>query len=184
MAPALHDVAGGLPWRWQGYAPNIAVSTTAEILAEAVAGYRDLANLPTFGPALGVYSLLPVRIEGTITYPEAPDDYPPGLNVARIPAPDLDPRTPTPVDLRTETGLGRGPCRHTPLGPGPESRNAYHIPMLEDGIGPLGGPRPPTNLACEWLARDLHALGRLKDPITFHERPALAGSIKYNIRNA
>ncbi|WP_370366377.1 hypothetical protein [Catenulispora sp. GP43] len=47
---------------------------TAGILAEAVAGYRDLVeiNLPAFGPALGLYSLLPARIEGTITYSEAP----------------------------------------------------------------------------------------------------------------
>ena len=162
--------------RWQGYSPDTAVSMTAEIFAEAVAGYRDLVetNLPAFGPALGLFSLLPARVEGTITYSEAPGEYPPRLNFAWIPDPALDPRAPTPVELRTENGPGRRPYWHTPKGPRPASRTAYHIPMLEDGITPLGSTRPSTNLAYEWLARDLHALGWLKDPTTFHEQPALA----------
>ncbi|ACU72777.1 hypothetical protein Caci_3889 [Catenulispora acidiphila DSM 44928] len=165
------DLVGTPRMRWQGYSPDTAVSMTAEILAEAVAGYRDLVetNLPAFGPALGLYSLLPARVEGTITYSEAPGEYPPRLNFAWIPDPALDPRAPTPVELRTENEPGRRPYWHTPKGPRPASRTAYHIPMLEDGITPLGNTRPSTNLAYEWLARDLHALGWLKDPTTFHE---------------
>lgn len=69
----------------------------------------------------------------------------------------------------TEDEPGRGPCLHPPKGSRPGSRTAYHVPMLEDGISPLGGPRPSTNLAYAWPARDLHAPGWLKDPITFHE---------------
>ena len=157
-------------WRWQGYSAELAVSTTAEILTEAVAGYRDLVetNLPAFGSALGLYSILPARIESTISYPRNPDDHPAGLNFAWVPDPGLDPDGPAPVELRAETGPGSWPYWHEPRGTRPESRTAFHIPKLEDGITPLGSPRPSTNLAYEWLARDLHALGWLKHPIMLH----------------
>jgi hypothetical protein len=167
----LPDQPPGRRWRWQGYSRELAVSTTSEILTEAIAGYRDLVetNLPAFGSALGLYSLLPVRIEGTISYPQNPDDHPTGLNFAWVPDPSLDPHAAAPVELRAETEPGSWPYWHKPRGPRPESRTAYHIPMLEDGVTPLGGPRPSTNFAYEWLARDLRALGWLKHPITFHD---------------
>jgi hypothetical protein len=155
--------------RWQGYRPDLAVSMTAEILAEAVVGYRDLVetNFPCFGPALGLYSILPARIEGTIIHHSIASDLPPQLSFAWVPDSDLDPRAPAPVELRTENAPLSQPYWHRPKGPRLESRFAYHLPMIEDGISPLGSPRPSSNLAYEWLARDLHALGWLKNATTF-----------------
>ena len=126
-------------------------------------------NLPGFGPALGLYSILPARIEGTITYPRNSDNHPVGLNFVWVPDPSLDPHAPAPVELRAETEPGSRPYWHRHQGPRPGSRTAYHLPMLEDGITPLGSSRPSSNFAYEWLARDLHALGWLKNPVTFHD---------------
>ncbi len=132
------DLVGTPRMRWQGYSPDTAVSMTAEIFAKAVAGYRDLVetNLPAFGPALGLYSLLPARVEGTITYSEAPGEYPPRLNFAWIPDPALDPRASTPVELRTENGPGLRPYWHTPKG-----RVRHHEPPTTSPCSKTGSPR-------------------------------------------
>ena len=159
-------------WRSQGYSAEAAEQLTAQILAEAVDGYRELVetNFPTFGSALGLYSILPVRIHGTITHPEDGEtSFPSRLNFAWIPTSDASRIAATHVELRTETHPFQGPYWHVPSDGRPESPTAYHLPMFEDGPLPVGGPRPSTNLAFEWLARDLYALGWLAEPITFHD---------------
>lgn len=158
-------------WMSQGYSHPSAEELTALTLTAAVTGYLDLVqtNFPAFGSALGLYSILPVEIRGTITQPPDGEDGHPGhLNFAWYPIPNQPQGTTPKIELRTETHPGQGPYWHRPTGGPPESPTAYHLPMLEDGILPLGGHRPATNLAYEWLARDLHALGWLEQRVTFH----------------
>lgn len=45
-ASTCSDLPAGRRLRWQGYSTELAVSTTAEILIEAIAGYRDLVETP------------------------------------------------------------------------------------------------------------------------------------------
>ncbi|MFF4453824.1 hypothetical protein [Streptomyces goshikiensis] len=159
-------------WRSQDYSPKLAEELTARILVDAVAGYLDLVqtNFSAFGSALGLYSILPADIRGTITQPpEGEHGYPSSLNFSWYPNPNKSPIAAPEVELRTETHPGQWPIWHVPSGARPESRTAYHLPMLEDDVLPLGGHHPASNLAYKWLARDLHALGWLEQPITFHE---------------
>lgn len=44
------------------------------------------------------------------------------------------------VELMTENGARTVLYWHTPQGPRPESRTACLVPLLKDGITPLGGP--------------------------------------------
>lgn len=106
-------------WRSQGYSSALAEQMAAQILADAVAGYRDLVemNFPAFGSALGLYSILPADIRGTITLPpEGEEGYPSGLNFAWYPKPNKAPDTSMHVELRTETHPGQWPLWHAPTG--------------------------------------------------------------------
>ena len=159
-------------WRSHSYSPSLAEELTARILTDAVAGYRDLveANLPAFGSALGLYSILPADIRGTIIQPpEGEDGHSSSLNFAWYPNPNKPPGKAPHVGLRTETHPGQWLHWHELSGTRPDSRTAYHLPMLEDGILSVGSDRPSTNLAHEWLPPDLHALGWLEHRITFHD---------------
>ena len=159
-------------WRCQAYSPKLAEELTTQVLTEAVAGHRDLVetNFPAFGSALGLYGILPAEIRGTITQPPSGEEgHPASLNFAWFPNPNAFPGTAGRVELRTETHPGRWPHWHAPTGGRPESPTAYHLPTLEDGPLPIGGHHPASNFAYEWLARDLHALGWLEQPVTFHD---------------
>ncbi|WP_416959513.1 hypothetical protein [Streptomyces sp. Agncl-13] len=159
-------------WRSQGYSPKLAEDLTTRVLVDAVAGYLDLVqtNFSAFGSALGLYSILPVDIRGTITQPpESEDGYPASLSFSWHPNPNKSSIAVPDIELRTETYPGQWPLWYAPSGTRPESRTAYHLPMVEDGVLLLGDHRPASNLAYEWLARDLHALGWLEQPITFHD---------------
>jgi hypothetical protein len=159
-------------WHSQGYSPKLAEELTARILIDAVAGYLDLVqtNFSAFGSALGLYSILPADIRGTITQPpEGEDGYPASLSFSWHPNPNKSPIAAPDIELRTETHPGQWPLWYAPSGARPESRTAYHLPMVEDGVLLLGDHRPASNLAYAWLARDLHALGWLERPITFYD---------------
>jgi hypothetical protein len=159
-------------WRSQGYSPKLAEELATEILTDAVTGYLDLVetNFPAFGSALGLYSILPTDIRGTITQPPPGEKgYPASLNFAWYPNPNKPSGAKAHVELRTETHPGRWPQWHRPTGSRPQSRTAYHLPMLEDGPLRVGSHHPVSNFAYEWLARDLYALGWLDQPITFHD---------------
>ncbi|MEU9712586.1 hypothetical protein AB0E21_28850 [Streptomyces sp. NPDC047967] len=56
---------------WQAYFPELTRSITADVLRDALTGYRDLVelNFPRFGAALGLYSTFPVRAEGVVAMP-------------------------------------------------------------------------------------------------------------------
>ncbi|MFD5079549.1 hypothetical protein [Streptomyces sp. NPDC058371] len=155
--------------RWQDYSPDLTVSILTEVLRDAVVGYRDLVseNFPRFGSALGLRSVLPVRVEGQVITRE---DGPEGSCLYYTLTPDLD----SPLDavpqvsltlaeapqpLRDETGLMEGGNAQTVF-----HRTSDHMISL-----PTGDPRPATNIAYNWLADDLRALGWFRQRLRFSE---------------
>jgi hypothetical protein len=58
-------------WLWSRYTPTHLQALVNQILAAAIDGYRDLVerNFPNFGPALGRYSIWPIRITGVLNVP-------------------------------------------------------------------------------------------------------------------
>jgi hypothetical protein len=155
--------------RWQDYSPELTVSILTDILRDAVTGYRDLVteNFPRFGSALGLYSVLPVRAEGqVITREDGPEGS--GLNYTLTPAPDCPRDAPpqvslvlaeAPQPLRGQAGLMEADSRQSVF-----HRTSDHLISL-----PTGAPRPATNLAYDWLADDLGALGWLRQPLHLSE---------------
>jgi hypothetical protein len=59
------------PWTWQLYTPELTRAILTEGLRAAVTGYQGLVeeNFTGFGWALGLNSVLPVRVESTVIMP-------------------------------------------------------------------------------------------------------------------
>ncbi|MGC9544872.1 hypothetical protein [Streptomyces sp. UG1] len=155
--------------RWQDYSPELTVSILTDVLRDAVTGYRDLVteNFPRFGSALGLYSVLPVRAEGqVITREDGPEgsslyytltpirdrplDAPPQVSLVLAGAPQ---------PLRDQAALMEAGSRQSVF-----HRTSDHLISL-----PTGAPRSATNLAYNWLADDLGALGWLRQRLHFSE---------------
>ncbi|MFJ9011663.1 hypothetical protein [Streptomyces canus] len=153
--------------RWQDYSPELTVTILTEVLRDAVTGYRDLVteNFPSFGSALGLYSVLPVRAEGQVIMNE---DGPEGSGLYYTLTPT--PASPHDASPRIDLTLANAPQPlHTmaePPMPGTRQsvfrRTSDHLTSL-----PTGSPRPATNLAYTWLADDLKAIGWLRQPLHF-----------------
>jgi hypothetical protein len=54
-------------WRWDGYSPELALEIHTRVLRHALIGYQNLVdhNFASFGPTLGLYGALPVRVKGS-----------------------------------------------------------------------------------------------------------------------
>lgn len=155
-------------WRSQDYSPELTVSILTDVLRDAVTGYRDLVteNFPRFGSALGLYSVLPVHAEGqVITREDGPEGS--GLYYTLTPVPerplDASPQVSlvlaeAPQPLRDQAGLVEA-SRQTVF-----HRTSDHLISL-----PTGVLRPATNLAYNWLADDLGALGWLRQRLYLSE---------------
>jgi hypothetical protein len=153
-------------WAWQSYSPDITITLATEIVREALIGYRQLVetNFAAFGDALGLYSMLPVRAEGLVgRFADKADASSVELLFVLHPEPP-HPTTDRPrVDLRLVTryhdptfwefGQTHRRATRTTFGPHP----------LHDLELPLHAACPATNLAYQWLARDLAALGWLNN---------------------
>jgi hypothetical protein len=149
-------------WVWQAYSPELTLTVATGIVREALIGYRQLveSSFPAFGDAMGLYSMLPVRVEGLVG--RFDDDTLSSVEVRLVLHPDPTPqdRDAPGVDLRLVTndrdptfwGFGQDHrAARTPFGRSP----------LE-GFGlPLHVACPATSLAYRWLARDLGAVGWL-----------------------
>jgi hypothetical protein len=94
-------------WAWQAYSPELTLTLAEEIVREALIGYRQLVetNFATFGDALGLYSMLPVRVEGLVGR-FADEDDASSVEMLLVLHPDPAQRTidPLRVDLRLITG--------------------------------------------------------------------------------
>lgn len=148
---------------WQGYSPLLTLRITRQILRDALIGYRQLVelNFPSLASALGLYSALPVSAEGMVVMPEDDTDGShSGLIHTLRPKAAGRRNDPPEVDLDLWTEPGFGPTSPFPGGP-VESKTSFHRPYYVDRELSTGSSRPATELAYEWLVRDLKAVGWL-----------------------
>ena len=152
-------------WLWQGYSPELTHAILTEALDAAVTGYRDLVaeNFAAFGWALGLNSALPVQVEGTLVIPE---DDTEGKHTSldyqlkpRQPA-DRQAASRVHLDLLTQYEDGR-PWTQAVAWPNDHRQTPFYIPVSYSIPLPTGQSRPATNLAYQWLAADLRAIGWL-----------------------
>ena len=159
------------PWQWQRYSPELTQAILTEVLRDAVTGYRDLVelNFAGFGWALGLNSVLPVHVEGAVAMHDDGND-PHGtlfyeLKPDRTAAPDAPPRVH--LDLITQPGYGHGARAFASIID--RRRTPFYVPTSHNTLLPTGQSRPATNLAYQWLAADLHAIGWLDKRYTFYD---------------
>ena len=160
-------------WQWQGYSPELSHAITTEVLRAAVTGYRDLVaeNFAAFGWALGLNSALPVQVEGTLVIPDDDTDgeYT-SLHYQLKPARPADRQAVSHVHLElvTQPGAGQRGAR-IEAWPYDRRRTPFYVPVSYNTSPPTGQSRPATNLAYQWLAADLHAVGWLAKAVVFHD---------------
>jgi hypothetical protein len=159
-------------WVWESYSPELTLTIATGVLRDALVGYRELVelNFPNFGAALGLYSFLPVRIEGIVARLEGDlQRSQVEMVVELVQDPSIGARTMPPVNLQLVTdradeslyefGQARRRAPRSTFGP----RTAENLPL------DLHVARPATNLAYEWLARDLKAVGWLSDDVRYYD---------------
>ncbi|WP_327039999.1 hypothetical protein OG400_18835 [Micromonospora ureilytica] len=159
------DQPGAGRWIWQTYSPELTLTLATDIVRQALIGYRQLVetSFPAFGDALGLYSMLPIRVEGLIRRPINDEN---AHTIDMIVSLDTDhdaQRSDVPsVDLRLVPDDGdvfwtfiqeRRSAARTTFGQSP----LQHVDL------PLGHTFPATSLAYRWLVQDLAAVGWLND---------------------
>jgi hypothetical protein len=160
-------------WRWQDHSPELSHAIMTEVLGAAVTGYRDLVaeNFATFGWALGLNSALPVQVEGTLVIPDDDTDgeYT-SLHYQLKPGRpgDCEAVSRVHLDLVTQPGAGRRgawivACAYD------RRRTPFYVPVSYNTPPPIGQSRPATNLAYQWLAADLHAVGWLANAVVLYD---------------
>jgi hypothetical protein len=151
-------------WVWQAYSPELTLTLAIAIVREALIGYRQLVelNFPAFGNAMGLYSMLPLRVEGLVGRP-ANDDAS-SIEMLLMLHPDAnqrDPDKPT-VDLRLITNDRDRTFWEFEQNHRRSVRTTFGQNPLQGLVLPLHTACPATSLAYKWLARDLAAVGWLK----------------------
>jgi len=159
------DQPGTGRWAWQTYSPELTLIMATDIMREALIGYRQLAesSFPAFGDALGLYSMLPVRVEGLVRRPVNDENaYTIEMIVSLDPDHHARRSDPPSVDLRLVPDEGhefwtfsqeRRSAARTTFGQSP----------LQSVDLPLHHTCPATSLAYRWLIRDLAEVSWVKD---------------------
>lgn len=156
---------------WDLYSPELTRDIAENVLRDAVTGYRHLVetNFPSFGPALGLYSVLPVQVRAEVIHPQPGDvDRFPGLRYALFPEANPASGTETSVEVRLAV-------------PTPDGRTDFFEGLrLEASTSPFYQPsaterdlsvfhtRSAINFAYSWLADDLHRIGWVAPGLSFH----------------
>jgi hypothetical protein len=160
-------------WAWESYSPELTLAIATGVLRDALVGYRELVelNFPNFGAALGLYGVLPVRVDGLVArFDDDPQISQVEMMVEFVQDPSLGAWSTPPVGLNLVTdradesslyefGQAR---RRVP-------RSTFGPRTVEDLSLDLHVARPATNLAYGWLARDLKAVGWLSDDVRYHD---------------
>jgi hypothetical protein len=159
------DQPGTGSWIWQTYSPELTLTLATDIARQALIGYRQLVetSFPAFGDALGLYSMLPVRVEGLVQRPVNDENaYAIEMIVSLDPDGDAQRSDVPSVDLRLAPDDGhafwtfsqeRRSAARTTFGQSP----------LQDIDLSLGHTCPATSLAYRWLVQDLAGVGWLND---------------------
>ena len=165
------DRPGVGKWALQEYSPELTLAMATDIVREAVIGYRQLAEsaFPAFGDALGLYSMLPIRVEGLVRRPVNDENayaiemlisLDPDLHAQRSDIPSVDLRLAPDDDQAFWTfSQDRRSAARTTFGQSP----------LQSMDLPLHLTCPATSLAYRWLAQDLAEVGWLKDHRRFRD---------------
>jgi len=157
-------------WQWQRYSPTLTHAILTQVLRDAVTGYRDVVdqNFAGFGWALGLNSVLPVRVEGTVDMSEDDNEGAhSGLFYELKPDRRASREAPPRVQLDLLTQPDPGQPAPIFASPADRRRTPFYVPTSHNPQLPTGQSRPATNLAYEWLAADLHALGWLDHALRF-----------------
>jgi hypothetical protein len=160
-------------WAWDSFSPELTLEVATEIVREALVGYRQLvdSNFPKFGNAMGLYSMLPLRVEGIVERPEA-DTNAFGIYLTLMLHSDEDrPDSGIPtVDLTLATDADRtGVWERGHEHAQRTSRTRFGQDTVQEVELQLHATRPSTNLAYKWLADDLVALGWLRRQVRFFD---------------
>ena len=160
-------------WAWQAYSPELTLTMATAIVREALIGYRQLVelNFPAFGDAMGLYSMLPLRVEGLVGRFADDNDNASSVEMLLMFHPDpkqRDPDTPT-VDLCLITNDHDRTFWEFSQDHRRSARTTFGQNPLQDLQLPLHATCPATSLAYRWLARDLAAVGWLKDRHRFFD---------------
>jgi hypothetical protein len=158
-------------WLWQAYSPELTLTMATAIVREALVGYRQLVelNFPAFGNAMGLYSMLPLRVEGLVNRPADDNSYSIEMLLMLHPDPNQhDPDTPG-VDLRLVTHDNKPTFWEFQQKHRRSARTTFGPHPLRNLRLPLHSACPATSLAYNWLARDLATIGWLKDHHQFFD---------------
>ncbi|MEU8001510.1 hypothetical protein AB0B66_10155 [Catellatospora sp. NPDC049111] len=160
-------------WAWESYSPELTLSIAQGVLRDALAGYRDLVetNFAAFGVALGLQSILPVRADGFVVRPdEGKDAWSVRMIVSLTHDLTVGVRDDAPIELRLITDDSQGIVREFAE---PRVQNARQVAFGPSPIDHLAvrfnAMRPATNLAYEWLMRDLKSVGWLDRSIRYSD---------------
>jgi hypothetical protein len=159
-------------WAWESYSPELTLTIAEGVLLDALVGYRELVeqNFPNFGAALGLHSILPVRADGLVVrFDGDPQQSEAKMMVEFVHDPSPGARSTPPVELRLVTdradralyefAQARRRASGSMFGPGTVETLSLQLHVL----------RPATNLAYEWLARDLQAVGWLGEGVRYYD---------------
>ncbi len=160
---------------WENYSPELTLTIAEGVLRDALVGYRELVelNFPNFGAALGLHSVLPVRVDGLVARFDGDTRRSQVEQVMMVVEllrdPSLGTQSDPPVNLQLVTkradeslyefGETRRRTLHSTFGP----------QTIENLTLDLHVTRPATNLAYRWLARDLEAVGWLSNNIRYDD---------------
>ncbi|MDG6108811.1 hypothetical protein Daura_06150 [Dactylosporangium aurantiacum] len=154
---------------WESYSKALTGTLANDLLREAIIGYRHLVetNFPRFGSALGLYGMLPLHVEGFIDRPEPGSDiYSLHMTTMLHRRPGAE-RDAEPTVTVTFTGGDTTP-NFWDRGRGHYARAAptrFDQSPVQNIELPLHSTRPATNLAYQWLAADLAAVGWLDEKL-------------------
>jgi len=159
-------------WVWEGYSPELTLTIATDVLRDALVGYRELVelNFPNFGAALGLHSVLPVRVDGLVARFDGDTQRSQvEMVVELIQDPSLGARSIPPVNLQLVTGSADESLHEFRQARRRAARSTFGPRMVEDLPLDLHVARPATNLAYRWLASDLKAVGWLSDDVRYHD---------------
>lgn len=157
-------------WIWERYSPELTLATATGILCDALDGYQALVeqNFLSFGAALGLHSMLPLRVEGLVARdPGDTDQSQVRMMIELIPDPQRAPGSNTPVQLQLVTERADAALYEFAYDRQQPPRSPFQPRLVQDLALDLHVPRPATNLAYTWLADDLQAVGWLDAAIRY-----------------
>lgn len=168
-------------WRWDGYSPELTLDIHTRVLRDALDGYQGLVehNFASFGSALGLYGVLPVRVQGIVIADEDGVDNPQGRLLYEFhPDPKRQHRSQPQVNLQLSTQAEipkyyaraqMKPPKGSLVAPADKKATPFYTPKIQGSDLLTGLSRPATNLAFEWLASDLQALGWSTESVRFYD---------------